>query len=672
MVTQNYNDILSYIDKSDRLVDKRGNRGGERKKVLYDVVSSFDIETSTIYVKDDYYSFMYIWQWDFDAKMQIIGRTWQEFINLVDFLTANLEDIPRLVVYVHNLSYEFSYLESFLIFTEVFAVKPHRVLRAVSGILEFRDNYLRTNMSLEKWLNKLPVKHKKLVGQLDYSVVRYPWTPLSLNEISYALYDVIGMSEGIRIDLEKNNDTLLTIPYTSTGYLRREVKAAMRAHCVSLLKNTVPSYIIYKSLRRAFEGGDCHANRYFSGKLLDNVKSADRSSSYPAEQCNLDFPVGHWNIFYNTTVKGLKELSDSGYAFVVDLEIDNISLIDDYFPDPILSVSKCWQVKKAVEDNGRILRASKLYTTVTDIKFFDILDIYKFDCIKISNVYYCRYGKLPSEYTSIIRQSYIDKTRLKGVKGEEYYYNKQKEKTNSCYGLSAQDPARISYDFIDNDFVPCNVSEVEAYNKAIKAPYMSYAWGVWTTAHARHDLLEGIKIAYDKGYAVYWDTDSVKYLGDVNFNSYNKKWMDLSKSNGNYAVDPKGVEHYMGVYETDGIYNQFITLGAKKYAYTDSEGLHVTVSGVSKKYGAEELGDIRNFKEGFTFIKAGGTKAKYHTNCHIDLDVDGHNLTITDNMCITPTTYTLGLGGDYKKLLYLLNNTKIGRDFLCNILDNIC
>ncbi len=100
-------------------------------------------------------------------------------------------------------------------------------------------------------------------------------------------------------------------------------------------------------------------------------------------------------------------------------------------------------------------------------------------------------------------------------------------------------------------------------------------------------------------------------------------------------------------------------MGAKKYAYEDPDGsLHITVSGVNKRLGAQELGRLDRFKEGFIFRKGGGLAALYNdfpevTSCRIQ----GHTVNITSNIALYPSTYTLGMAADYRKLiLFLMNN----------------
>ena len=666
------------INKYDVITDTRGNRGGKYKSRYLNCVSAFDIETSRITVDGDEVSFMYVWQFAIENTV-IIGRYWSEFIELMDYFKKELPPHVRLVTYVHNLSYEFSFLQGIHKFDnkDVFATKPHKVLKAVwDERVEFRCNYMRTNMSLDKWLKSIGSPLHKMVGDLDYETVRYPWTELSDKEKRYCIIDVTGLVEGVHIDLEKNNDTLITIPMTSTGYLRRIVKDAMHKYPHQKLIDTIPNVDVYQMLCRAFEGGDTHANRHFSGKILKNVESDDRVSSYPAVQIHERYPVGKWIRLDNATPEQLESLTAHGYAYVMDITYDNIRLIDDYWCDPILSKSKCYDIEDAVYDNGRILSAGHLWTTITDVKHHMMQEIYTQDSYTIGTVYYSKYGRLPSMYRDIIIDKYKDKTRLKGVDGEEYYYHKSKELTNSNYGLSAQDPGKTIFDFIDNEFYRNPATHDELYERNKYKSMLSYAWGVWVTSWARYHLYLGMRLVYEQGgYVYYWDTDSLKHSPGIDFKEYNNARIQEGIESNSYGIDSKGNKHYLGVYEPDGSYTQFKTLGAKKYVYyqKDKRGipcLHITIAGVNKSKGAMELwysGGLDAFKDGFVFEYGGGTKSKYYSNYHKSLEIDGHKLDISDNVCITPTTYKVGLTGDYEFLLSLLNSDKNSRELLCNI-----
>lgn len=223
--------------------------------------------------------------------------------------------------------------------------------------------------------------------------------------------------------------------------------------------------------------------------------------------------------------------------------------------------------------------------------------------------------------------------------------------------MSVQDPVKQNILFDDLGYVPDDKkTNQEIYESKHKNIFTQYCYGVWTTAHARESLQAGIDLCGDN--LVYVDTDSCKYLGDVDFSAYNKDRVAECIESGAYATDPKGNTHYMGVYEYEGKYNRFITQGAKKYAYEDCKGeLHITVSGVSKKRGAAELkakGGLEKFREGFVFTDSGKTESVYNDDKKPFITrVDGHLITITRNVVIRETTYTLGYDseGFYADLL---------------------
>lgn len=225
--------------------------------------------------------------------------------------------------------------------------------------------------------------------------------------------------------------------------------------------------------------------------------------------------------------------------------------------------------------------------------------------------------------------------------------------------MSVQDVVKENILFADGQYlIDESRSREDIYNGRRKGIFTQYAYGVWTTAHARQSLQAGIDLCGDN--LVYVDTDSCKYLGEVDFSKYNADRIAECKQSGSYATDPKGTTHYMGVYEYDGTANRFTTLGAKKYAYEDSKGLHITVSGVSKKAGAIELaehGGLEAFKPGFVFEKAGKTESVYNDDKLPTITrIDGHMVTITRNVVIRDTTYTLGTTDDYAELINVSSN----------------
>ena len=165
---------------------------------------------------------------------------------------------------------------------------------------------------------------------------------------------------------------------------------------------------------------------------------------------------------------------------------------------------------------------------------------------------------------------------------------------------------------------------------------------------------------------VYCDTDCNKYIGNVDWTAYNAERQRISERNGAYAVDPAGVTHYMGVYEVESTSRLFRTWGAKKYASIDNKGLHLTVSGVNKELGAEELvkkarisrhlrggrtTGLDIFRPGFVFVEGGGNELKYDDTIDKTIEIDGHSLRITRNVSIKPSTYELTIHPDYQDVI---------------------
>ena len=647
------------------LVKRKSGNQRTRKRIQYkDLITAFDIETTRL--QDIEQSIMYVWQWQFGDEYTVVGRTWEQFEAFQRKLKAVLED-SVLVVFVHNLSYEFQFLRGIYPFNqdEVFAIKSRKVLKCnMWDSFEFRCSYIHSNMNLDTYTKKMGVKHKKLTGTFDYEKIRYPWTELSDEELAYCVHDVQGLVEAIEIEMEHDGDNLYTFPLTSTGYVRRDAKKAMAQVNYRFVKEQLPDYEIYKMLREAFRGGNTHANRYYTNYTLHNVHSADRSSSYPDVMCNCKFPISEFyrlgDIGYDEVVKMIGKRQK---ACIMRVAITGLHLTRIDWGCPYLSLSKCRHIENALEDNGRILSADYLETTVTDIDLKIILQEYSFTDIKFYDVATARYGYLPTQLIKTICQYYHYKTELKNVPGQELLYMKSKNKLNSLYGMCAQDPVKQSILFIENDFKEQNENEAElllAYNK--KA-FLAYQWGVWVTAWARYRLEEGIQLAHgdvndpNAPQFVYCDTDSVKYLGEINLDKFNAERIKDSKESGAYATDPSGITHYMGVYEKEHDMCEFRTMGAKKYVYRErpEDKLVCTIAGVSKNLGGKELeahGGITAFHEGFTFEKAGGLEAVYNDKpCISEYTAEGRTGKITSNVCLRPSTYTLGLTADYKRLL---------------------
>lgn len=653
-----------WLEECGRLKRKQGQRQ-HKGRTYMNVVSAFDTETTRI--KELENSVMYIWQYAFyknvDDYRILVGRTWSElnvFMNKLREIIFGC-GCTHIVTYVHNLSYEFQFLAGIFDFEpdDVFCIKPRKILRAdVATIVEMRCSYLQTNMSLDVFTDKYKVAHRKLSGaEFDYTKERWWYTELSEKELEYCVNDVCGLCEAIIAEMSADGDNLYTIPLTSTGYVRRDVKRAVNGDIITkkIVKSIFPRTELYQILRETFRGGNTHANRFYADcKLEEVVHSVDIASSYPAVLLNCKFPMSKFQKRENVDFEKLQYfIKVRKKACVFRIRFYNIRLRDKYWGIPYLSRDKSKCIIGGVYDNGRVLYADVIETSITDIDFGILEYEYIWDSCEVHDFYYARYGYLPEVFTAVIKDYYDKKTSLKGQKGYEILYMKSKNKLNSTYGMCAQDIGKQTCLYKNGSYVYDEKSLEDILSEAHKKAFLVYQWGVWVTAHARKRLEEGIAyLARNGGEFVYADTDSIKYMGDVDFTEFNKScdgWYS--------AADAAGKNHTIGVFEREDDVCNFKTLGAKKYCYEDADSkLHVTIAGVGKKLGAEELeehGGVDAFEEGFVFQKAGGVAAKYNDEPEQALykNSDGREIMITRNVCLIPSEYTLGVTAEYRYLL---------------------
>ena len=186
------------------------------------------------------------------------------------------------------------------------------------------------------------------------------------------------------------------------------------------------------------------------------------------------------------------------------------------------------------------------------------------------------------------------------------------------------------------------------------------------TAWARYNLITNI-IKLDK-YVVYADTDSCKLKEGYNkkvIENYNKsvesrvkfvsKFLDIPYEKFS-PTDIKGNKHLLGLFELDGKYDEFITQGAKKYAYKDDSGIHITVSGVPKR-AACGLKSLEDFQDNYVFRhKDSGKNMLVYNDTQISTvmkDYLGNIFYVADKsgVCILPDTYTLSKSLEYANLL---------------------
>ncbi len=650
------------------------------KDSYYEQFSSFDIETTTIGKKgDDYiYGFMYMWQISMCGEV-VVGRRWEELFEWIANMKRyqKTDNSMKHVMYVHNLGYEFQFIRNFLDKYEggysVFASQSRKPIsvRTKSGI-EMRCGYKLTNMSLENaCLNEKGIKYHKAVGDLDYRKLRTPDTYIDDTELGYGVLDVLSLSSLVENMMINNNDNIATIPLTSTGYVRRDVRLEIAKY--PKYHNAFTSLRfdneLYELMKEESRGGNTHANRHVSGKIIEGTDSYDAVSSYIYQLVCKKFPMSRFTKvdISNATETEIENLLETK-ACLFRVIIENPEVYEEVSV-PYIALAKCKTFNKVKLDNGRILSASHVQVTVTEIDWRIICNQYKMDSYMIYDMWISDYALLPKP----IRDTCIDYFKHKCIlkkevkeaenisdksKYEDVYYRycKFKNKILAIFGMMYTDPIKNGWYINDKgEWKPEDKNIQKELDKFFnsKNSFLTYAWGIWTTSHARDHLQLMLDLS-DEHLTIYCDTDSDKCKGVPKekvdeLNSH----IELScQLNGGYAVVDKKY-YYLGVFEKENKepVKEFITLGAKKYSYVDEKGLHLTISGVSKKTGAQELGNIRNFKEGFKFTKSGGLEMYYNDEEIHEITVDGCTFTTASNIGSIDGEYTIGLTGEYADLI---------------------
>ena len=663
----------------------------KRKKEINRIVNAFcafDIESSTVWLNPDrtlydVHSFMYVWQFQIE-EYTVKGRTWEEFFSFLDVLRSALEQMkkdnklsknPMLVVWVHNLAYEFSFLSGLYSFTndEVFFRDMRKPIYCrMFESFEFRCSYIQTNMSLSALCKQTGVK-MKLSGQTyDYDKIRFPWTPLTEFEQEYTTVDVESLVKAMKYRVQRGGDTLVTVPLTSTGYVRRECKESLKDQYM-FIRSLKPGEEEYRLLRSAFRGGNVHANRYYVNKILDDVYSYDISSSYPTQQLTKKFPMNQFKwlmLNYRTPagrIERVLQFIRMGYAVVGRYSFKNLRLRNHKEPMPYISYCKCGAIgdedKMLRLDNGRILECAYMEISLTEIDLEIILDQYVFDRIDVIKAMVSAKDYLPYSYRQVIQDYYNKKTALKGDDTEDgkYMYMKSKNMLNSVYGMTATDPVHQKIEYNGGEYKKYSYEDYteDELEKLLKKASFPYSWGVYTTAYARKQLQDAIKLCSDR--IVYCDTDSVKTIGPVNIEVLNGPLKEIAIQQKAFADDMNGKRHYIGWFETDAHYDKFITQGAKRYAYMEGGKMGITVAGVTKKineqtgisFAVEELKSLDRFRVGMVWRNAGGTLSVYNDDDDFDYTdpITGKTIHIGKNVAIVPTTYEMTYAKDYKLLL---------------------
>lgn len=670
----------------------------------YNYPCSFDTETTTLDAHqgwnntDEPIGFTYLYQFNLFGRV-FFFRHYYDVITFLDkvediFDTAN----KRLVIYVHNLSYEFQFIKDWIGVDAqtVFAIERRKVIkfRDKRGI-EYRDSYKLTNMSLEKLTEDYSMIYKKQKELMDYSIYRDPFSDLDIDTINYSMLDVLSLSDALQGFMRANNFHIWDTIYTSTGIVRNDVREHMFSHSWrathALIERTKLNKDLYLLMQDLKAGGNTHANREYVGQILEHLGHGDFTSSYPYQMiCNRTYPVGRWEA-HDFMKNGLFDMKDydmmrAGYVIIGRFTFENLRLKKDrYVPIPYISASRAisggFSYNEHGYDNGRILST----TGISTFAFYDeefvhcVLTQYEWDSLFVSDCYISKKGHIIYTLRQKVYEYYQKKTELKGINIKKYEYMKAKNCVNGIFGMCYTDPIRETVVFnedimqLEKDCKKIDIDE--ALQKYYKSPktFLPYQWGSYTAMLGRVALQSMIDL-FDPHDVVYVDTDSCFFLHPEKYQNaideYNRQLLAnynaVRSGIPNYADTIKGKRKYLGVIDMEDDADEFVTLGAKKYAQVIDGKFEITIAGVPKEKGSEEMESIDNFHCGFVFRDCGKKRLRYNDETTIRrVTTEQGYFDVFSNIAMLDTTYELDITDEFESLI---NFIQTGRENVYNFL----
>lgn len=544
----------------------------------------FDIETTTVLDR----SYMYHWQFSWNDSI-LLGRTWSSFGELMDVLQYYLDrHDARIICWIANLSYEFSFIQHRLPIEKVFAKDERHPITCWCGRVQFRDCLFLSGQGGLANLARNYTVTQKAVGDIDHKVIRNSQTKLTDQEEGYCIADVAILSEWSEYCFSRwcNHKGACKIPLTQTGIVRDAIWAEVpdpdktMASIRAQYPQTSDEY--NHMMRWLFRGGYTHANVFHVGDRLSNIIGVDFTSSYPASMLHWTYPVSCF--------------------LPCELETDG-----RYITDPTLTQDCCWMIVRfhgirsktmhhiesvhkitdgdgIAADNGRMIRASWIEVSITDLDYLIYTMFYEWDSIEILKAYSATRGRLPDYCLKPLMYCYQRKQSLKaaGLDDTIEYVN-AKGQVNSNYGCMVQ---RLNFDDItwsEEDGWDTAPTQ-KTYDDMISSQCLLPQWGIWVTAWSRYQLLVVVnRIDPDKRHnsVVYCDTDSI-YMINTEENrriiaEYNQRILSMN------SCYPKEFSD-IGCFDwiDHGALWEFKTLGAKRYIKYDRkrQKIRVTVAGL--------------------------------------------------------------------------------------------
>lgn len=659
-----------------RRVETIGNKNG-RGITYYNITCGFDCETYTDTVAER--SYMYIWQMSINNNV-VRGRTYEECIELFDTIKEIMQpkDNHRLLVFIHNMSYEFSFFRGWWDLSDAsqnFLKDERTPLKLThNSFIEFRDSMALCGGDSLKGLAKNYCNTQKCVGDLDYSIPRNRYTELTEEENGYVDNDVLILSEFSEYVFTHIMNKYTKLPLTQTGLLTNECKYmlnetykytdAFHRYNVECMPSNHEQYIVESNY--LYRGGYTHSNINYIEEDLYDLMGVDITSSYPYCMVQKIYPK-MWEKVGKVTTERVNQDIQNG---LVSIFIASFRHIKTKGLHCIESKSKCLELSPyASIDNGRVYEAHEynyeegntqpgMVVYLTSFDWQNYQHYYEFDEKDVKITAY-QFSETRYMYKHIVKpmlKYYLQKATLK-AQGEPYAI--PKARVNSFYGLNVKRLNAEATKYDNNGF---STDEAKPYEEQIKASITNFYHGCLISAYARYRLLTLCWEVYEKFgiKGIYADTDSWKFLHPTDeliewLEERNKKIREDNKKNIEYFTEYDEAYADLGEWDIEfypwrmydpnskkAYIKRWKCLGAKRYIIEVDEWnkqkqkrevtLHQTVAGLPKGEMLKQYGTIdKCFTEFSDHMIISGCKlySKY-------VDVP-YTITVTDNQGHTDT-----------------------------------
>ena len=515
-----------------------------------------------------------------NTQLKCYFREWSELADFLQYVSSLLP-YKKIVCYVHNLGYEFDYLIKNLSRPKQFLTNSsHSVIS--SELIDYPNIEFRCSVKLSAMrLSKLGESLGFAKLESDYRTIT-PLDSVTEEEKEYCERDCDIVAKYVAENLLKEFGTFNEIPYTKTGRVRHtyykyyyEYAKALKEKGHDVEWDLMPSESCYNAELHAFSGGITISNPMFTGMVLKNVHSYDITSSYPYAQLREKYPY----TIDQVDPPSIDMLNEP--FFIAKIKFNNLKSKFNWGWLSTYKMIDYWALGSEIF-NGKVIRCDWCIRYVTNVDLETIKMSYDFDSIELLEFYRCeKYGDLPEPYIKTIDIYAREKSRLKKVVSAtkesdsqwlelNMQYMQVKGDFNSIYGMSVQ--KLVQNEYIIDDLFVWKLKD-KPYKQSNKHIRRNFLFGVFVTAYARRNLIRAIVHNCPHSF-VYADTDSIKFIGENKFHGTNKLVQRRYK--------PKPYLRNLGHFDYEGTYDEFITYGAKKYAYMKGGIVYPTVAGLPK------------------------------------------------------------------------------------------